>query len=114
MAKNKVNGQGQVKDREIDGRIDAIEKQLSAAEPFSDPKDALEWFSKVIILSFKKSSREKSLTRLRAISGAIDSWVKTYRLSSDTAELEELKKQLEALRERVDEEARNAGPRAVK
>ena len=109
----KHNLQGQILDRENDGRIGETERELSTAEPFSDPGDALQWFSKVIILSYKKSSRAESLSRLRAVSSAIDSWCKTYRLSSDTSDLEKLKGQLEELRHRIDDDARNRGPRVI-
>jgi hypothetical protein len=71
----------------------------------------LSWLSSVILFTFRKSRKEKALSRLRAVSGAVDSWVKCYRLASDTTELSTLKAELEELRTMVEAER---GIRAVR
>ena len=84
------------------------EQELSSATPFDTPQDALKWLSAVILYVFKKSNRQDSLKRLRAISAAVDVWCKTFRLSADTAELLAIKERLEAL-----ELSLKDGPRGV-
>jgi len=96
--------------KELDALRDGLndEQALSSAAPFDNPQDALKWLSGVILYVFKKSSRQDSLKRLRAISSAVDVWCKTYKLSSDTAELQAIKERLESL-----ELSLKDGPRGV-
>ena len=78
---------------------------------FENPTEVCRWHGEKTIELLEKAQREKSLTRLRALNGALDVWSKLYRLSSDTQELQDLKNQLDDLRQRIDGE--RTGPRAV-
>lgn len=62
--------------------------------------------------SMNRGQRPNSDVRLRALSTALDSWAKMFRLVSDTAVLSELQKQLDELRAAV-EEQRRSGPTGI-
>jgi hypothetical protein len=78
---------------------------------FQNPSDVCRWHGEMILQYLDRASREKALSRLRALNNALDTWSKLYRLSSDTQELTELKNQLDELRRRIDGE--RIGPRVI-
>lgn len=79
------------------------------------PTSVLKWAGAEIETtwcSMNRGQRPKSDVRLRALSTALDSWAKMFRLVSDTAVLSELQKQLDELRTAV-EEQQKSGPTGV-
>ncbi len=110
MATTNMQEENERLQKELDALKNGLndEQALSSAAPFDNPEAALKWLSAVILYVFKKSNRQDSLKRLRAVSSATDVWCKAYRLNSDTSELQSMKERLEAL-----ELSLRDGPRGV-
>ena len=79
---------------------------------FENPSSVVQWYGERIVSYLAMMKREKAASRLRALNSAIDSWSKAYRLASDTSELEQLKSELDELRQII--EAERQGPRIAK
>lgn len=85
--------------------------------PFDPPSDwtdatsVVSWYGSKIIQLISKATREKSLSKLRALSSAMDSWARLRRLADDSAEITNLRRELDQLREMIQSER---GIRAVK
>ena len=87
-------------------------KAEAADKPdFADPSSVIRWFGERIIHYLKLARREKSLTRLRALTSAVDAWAKASRLAHDSSEIESLKAELAELRSMI--EAERTGPRTM-
>ena len=89
------------------GEQKGIEKQPLAPISEPDPKDlesVITWYFKQIIFLLNKMSRKESGARLRALNSAMDSFAKLRRLSADTAELQQLKKELDELKREIQQE----------
>jgi hypothetical protein len=92
---------------------ETTETQTETTAPdFSNATAVAAWFGQEIIRLIRSAKREKSLTRLRALSSAVDSWAKLHRLATDTDDLQTLKIQLAELREEVESQRRH-GPTGV-
>ena len=79
---------------------------------FENPSAVTRWYGSKIVTLLAKMSREKAAARLRALSGAVDSWSRIYKISAETSELQELREQLDELRTAI--EAERTGPRIAK
>lgn len=69
---------------------------------FNSPELALKKLCDVMRVTWEKSSREKILTRFRALASGFDVWSKLYRLNSDVALTEQLRGEIDELRELIE------------
>ena len=100
-------------------RLEAAESELlelkkeNAETPnFGDPSAVVQWYGNQILALMHIARRESALKRLRALSGALDSWSKMLRLANDSSELQTLKDELQELRQMVESE-RKTGVRGL-
>lgn len=71
---------------------------------FTDPKSIVNWYGKKILHYLRMMRREKAEKRLRLLATAVDTWIKTYKLCAETADLEEVREQLFELKKAVERE----------
>jgi len=86
----------------------------AGSEPGPDWQDAssvVPWFGQEIVRLVHLARRQPALTRLRALSQAVDTWSKLLRLSCDTAEIQQIKVELAELRHELEQQ--RSGPRGV-
>lgn len=81
-----------------------IRKAMVGSPDFTNPGEVVKWFGGEIIRLLGQMTREKAGARLRALNSAVDSWSRAYRLSADTVELQQLKQDLDELRQHVEAE----------
>jgi hypothetical protein len=79
---------------------------------WEDATAVMRWFGSEIVRLIKAAKREKALTRLRALSSAVDSWAKLRKLSLDSSEIEQIRAELESLKRELELEKRG-GPQGV-
>ena len=72
---------------------------------FEDPEGALRKLTDIIRSAWDRSSREKTLTRLRAITAAFDTWQRLYRLNHDTEEMVKLRADIDEIRTMVERQS---------
>jgi hypothetical protein len=84
-----------------------------AIEPdFTSASEVAVWFGRETIRLIHSARREKALSRLRALSSAVDSWSKLHRLASESEALDELRRELDDLKAQIQQERRD-GPQGV-
>ena len=81
---------------------------------FKNPASVIRWHGRQTIELLSLMKREKAAARLRALNSAVDVWTKIYRLFSDTQELQNLKAEMEELRQLINESVeKRDGPMGV-
>lgn len=85
----------------LEAELAELKEDRSGAPDFQNPTKVVRWHGQQIIRYLTLMRREKASSRLRLLNASIDSWSRAYRLSADSSELEELKRELEELREMI-------------
>jgi hypothetical protein len=81
---------------------------------FRNPTTVAVWYGRRMIELLRTARREPALRRLRSLGASLDTWAKLYRLSVDTAELQDLRKELEELRAMIEQDRdRKSGPQGI-